>query len=153
MIKVLIQKFNNFIQWTKKWHVCHLFIHIYMILFYFIITSNLENSNYISDKLIIISLVFYFMLYWSYPIILIVSIISHLKKKTVFISNEFLLHNKLYNLYYYLSFLTIILCVSTVCFSGLYGYCLILIILYIFSLFLFLTLKWIITSIIDLCIR
>lgn len=158
MIKNLILKFNNFIQWTKKWHVCHIYVNIFIFLFYATLISEILNKNFsfyknLLEFMALCAIALYYMLYWSYTIVLVVSIISHIKKKQIFVKHNFLILNKWYNIHYSIACFVIILCFCVVCFSSLWGYSLIFIIIYIVSLALFLIIKWIITSIIDLIVH
>lgn len=150
MIKNLILKFNNFIQWTKKWIVCHLFINALIFLFIYGLIVEFPNSidaflDILTAFAFFICLAFFYIL----PISLIISIIEHIIKKRLFVKNNFLLNNKIYNLYYIFSFIFMLLCCIVIV-IGLFPYSTLFFITYIIALILFILLKKIITKIINI---
>ena len=146
---------NNFIQWTKKWHICHIFINIYTCIFYLALYCSISRDlhifiNALAENLTISLFFLFCMLYYALIIILIISVIEHIKKKKLRIQNKVLLYNKIYHIYYTHSFFIIIAFCTFACF---FDICQLLIILYLIALILFIILKWIIISIIDLILK
>jgi hypothetical protein len=155
MLKNIITKFNNFIQWTKKWHICHIFVNIYACAFYLTLYCSISNDlnffiNEFEENILTSMLFLYFMLYYALIIVLLIAIIEHLKKTKLRINNKFLLHNKIYHIYYYFhSIILIIVCCYFICLACFSDLWLLLTTLYIITLIVFLAIKWFITSIID----
>ncbi len=149
MIKNLILKFNNFIQWTKKWIVCHLFIDIFMLLFVhcLIVEYPFDIDEFI--EIICYSTIFiYLMFFWILPISLIILTFEQIKGRQFFIKNSFLLNNKIYNRFYIFSFIFMLLCCIAIA-IGLYPYSILIVIAYILALALFVILKIIIIKFIS----
>ncbi len=120
MIKKLFLKIYDFIQWTKKWHFCHvvfvgasffgLAIYLYFLLFD-ILTFNL--TSFLLD---IFKIFYYYSLYFIVtfahflfvPAIIIqifFVIFNLIRHKKVPITSDFLLNNKKYNIVYVFAFL------------------------------------------------
>ena len=158
-IKRFLLLFFELIQWTKKWHVCHVIINCYAISFYILLFFCIYSCIFIKDGtpfwdnivgLIVISDAFlYYILYFALFIVLLISILEHIKEKKIFVKNKFLLNNTIYNKHYHCLFILIFINLSFLLFSSLFYYCLLFIILYAIIFILFLIIKIIITNIID----
>ncbi len=148
MIKNLILKFNNFIQWTKKWIVCHLFINTFAVfLILGLIIEMPLNTETFLDTISVAMFFIYVMLLYVLPINLLISIIENIKEKRLFVKNNILLYDKNYNLYYtsvliiiLLSFLFVAIC--------LYPYALLYFVIYSIFLLIFTILKIILIKVI-----
>ena len=133
MLKTCINKFINFIQWTKKFHFFHAFIlpSFFIIHLGIIITSKpfyiYENITIINLKNFVIDyylitlftslVVYYFLFLFAITCQLIFSMINLIIFKNIFIRNNFLLNNKIYNGIYtiVLIYTTVVLsCLSTI---------------------------------------
>lgn len=160
MVKQILDKLNNFIQWTKKWHICHLFLNTFWVFFILGIFCALAEEdiqkhflNIIQDYMILESIVLYYMLFWCLPIVLLISILEYVKGKKIYVKNNFFLNNKAYNMLYTISFILIILCLCNVIFSDFFTICIILILLYVVTLFIFIFIQKLILGFIDLYIK
>ncbi len=114
MFKNIFQKIIGIIQWTKKWHFFHLIlvppfvisclIDLYPILSFF--NSTNEDWIYLPfwNYFVYVTL-FCIMFSINLFIYAIVLIYIFIRKKTIYISNDFLLYNKFYNFVYILSLL------------------------------------------------
>ena len=127
MLKNLITRINNFIQWTKKWHFFHLllvpnefaFFLICLIMFKYVL---LLKEYYSSLEILI---VFFVISYFATTILIIIAlciqafllIYNWIKFHNISIKNRFLLNNKLYNILYVIAFIYNFLCfLSFICF-------------------------------------
>ena len=122
---------NKIIQWTKKWHICHLaFSGTITIALAFTITiiifqifksaelENAKNTSFLGDLNILDMLGGYiFMLFLLFNVIIFISVIiiflflfiKKNKKQKFCVVNKFLLHNIFYYLYYIIFFLIILI--------------------------------------------
>ena len=124
MLRQLIKKLNNFIQWTKKWHFFHilfvgnfLFIAIYFLFLIFIALLDCIFNNNITAYLSIESLSFILfsiilcLAITPYTTIIatileiFIIITKKIQKKTIQITNSFLIDNPKYNILYTVSFI------------------------------------------------
>ena len=127
MLKNLITRINNFIQWTKKWHFFHLLLVpnafacflICLIMFKYVL---LLKEYYSSLEILI---VFFVISYFATTILIIIAlciqafllIYNWIKFHNINIKNRFLLNNKLYNILYVIAFIYNFLCfLSFICF-------------------------------------
>lgn len=127
MLKNVIAKINNFIQWTKKWHFFHAllvpntfaFIIICLVMFK---CGSLLKEYYSSIEVII---VFFTMCYLAEITFIIIALCAQIffllfnwtKSHNTSIKNSFLLNNKTYSILYIIAFLYNILCLlSFICF-------------------------------------
>ena len=155
MLKNIITRINNFIQWTKKWHVCHIYINIFLPIFIYSLFFVLRDKNILQELLENITcsaLILYIMAYYALLIILLISIISHITQKKLHIISHFLLHNQFYNNYYSFGLIIIIFCLCYPLFTN-FLYCLIFLIFYFFAFLVFLALKKIFFLTIDIIIK
>ena len=130
-MKEILNSINDFIQWTKKWHICHLMFtgtitiiiisittllvldiqkttHSTKIHNYCPIFEDFNNFDWLSLGIFELFVCFVLMLFISLLIYIVIIIVKHLNSKHIHVVNKFLLHNKIYNLYYYFSFLLIL---------------------------------------------
>ncbi len=121
MLKNILSKINNFIQWTKKWHFFHAFLLISSLVMLTMTGISLPYTGWIEN----LQLTYYFLSFFIYlfaiAIALIIqilfSIINLCIHKNIQIKNHFLLKNKIYNGIYYFMFLyTIAYFIIIVCF-------------------------------------
>ena len=155
MLKNIIDSINNFIQWTKKWHICHIYINIFLSIFIYSLFFVLKNKNILQElfeNIVCSVFILYIMAYYALLIILLVSIISHIKQKKLHVVNHFLLHNKFYNFYYTFGLIIILICLCYPLFTN-FLFCLIFIIFYFFAFLVFLALKKIFLLTIDIIIN
>ena len=130
MIRKLINKLYIFIQWTKKWHFCHvlfisnfLFMTLYSLLIIFIAFIDIVlNNQFIEIFSIKTILLFYwfncimcfFVTMYTLPIALIVEIIifckNRIQHKNNLVISPFLTKNNKYNKLYMIAFLSNIAC-------------------------------------------
>ena len=123
MIKKLFQKIYDFIQWTKKWHFCHVFLvgsfatttgfFIFITILFAISFTPLFGNN-ISIAENIIAYINLYMLFWLFAFVclflpsifiqIFFAAFNFIKYKKIYITNNFLLNNKIYNLIYVFSF-------------------------------------------------
>lgn len=121
MLKNIITKFNNFIQWTKKWHFFHvlfvpntIFVLFTLFISIFLYIWNICFSN--NTKAFIFSHDHIFLIWANYTCLVIVflilaicvqsifSIINWMKYNTIQLQNQFLLNNRKYNFLYCTAF-------------------------------------------------
>jgi len=158
MIKIFLSKANNFIQWTKKWPICHFFVIVFSAIFLYcsfceIFFENNSFTNYILAMLLGSTIILYLMSIYILPIVLIISIIEHITKHRFETKNNVLLKNKKYDIYYNLFCLIIFISISTTLFSPLFLYCIFFLIVYIVILLIFFIIRNIIFFIIDIIIK
>ncbi len=123
MFRKFIEKINNFIQWTKKWHFCHvLFVGTFLLVVPYIF---LFLKNLISEIIILIQMPncifesFDYIPFWIFYFVgtliviaflaLIIQVFTIIKRafarKSIFVQSSFLLHNQYYNRFYTISFI------------------------------------------------
>lgn len=118
MIRKFINKLYNFIQWTKKWHFCHLLL--VPVFLTTILTGDLIGIFFfiylvmqLKFREAFLTFLYYHLLFYALVIYCITipvtimtiyfAIINFIKSKKPFIFNGFLLNNKYYNLIYIIS--------------------------------------------------
>lgn len=100
ILKSFFNKFNAFVQWTKKWHLLHCTFIFNMI---FVSICLLTTINKSPEELLLDTL--YGDLLYIYPfsifigalLALIIAFIKFIKKQPLGIESKFLLYNKIYN--------------------------------------------------------
>lgn len=122
MFRKLIEKINNFIQWTKKWHFCHiLFVGNFVltaicdlfIIFVFATFCILNHQNFfrIESLEFVLFCIIICLLILPFTIVIgiIVEIYVIIKKKILheklYVESSFFRESKKYNTLYILSFL------------------------------------------------
>ena len=122
MLKKIFNKVDHFIQWTKKWHFFHIvfvgpltfLITYFFVLIPLIIIQNPPSQPITTDEFDIdipilifcagfIVIIFIILLFFACFVQLVLFLISLINKKTCYVRNNFLLHNKFYNKYYEIS--------------------------------------------------
>ena len=111
LLKSFFNKFNAFVQWTKKWHL----LHIISILLTFVLTLLLISYNFELTLEIIEECIFGITVY-LYPIVLIIStllaiivaLVKFFTKQPIYVENKFLLSNPAYNIIYFLNLIYIL---------------------------------------------
>lgn len=133
MLKKIFNKIDNFIQWTKKWHFFHIvfvgpltfLITYFFVLIPLIIIQNPPSQSITTDEFDIdipilffcagfIVIIFIILLFFACFAQLISFLISLINKKTCYIKNNFLLHNKFYDKYYKVSTISLFISVTTI---------------------------------------
>ena len=124
VLKNILSKINNFIQWTKKWHFCHLLFvpamfltlltgdcFIFLCLIYDLLTLHktisFEEVAVIHNFCYEITCICLFV-----PVVimqLFFVIFNSIKSRKLFVTNSFLLYNKIYNIIYVIAIIYIIL--------------------------------------------
>lgn len=121
MVRKYIKKINNFIQWTKKWHLGHCIFISDMFICLICIFSEMPIMTV--DRLL--EYLFSANILLFYPAVLIVGTIlailiavtKFIKKYPVYVESKFLLKNKTYNIVYILNWLYVCLAFFIICFS------------------------------------
>ena len=118
MIRTFVEKLNELIQWSKKWHFFHMFFMgtmLLAILVYVYLIFHCFSYGKIEYFWLILFSLFHFTCNFFYsglmilfPVILIL-FIRKVCKKDLCVSGGFLLNNKRYNLLYDISFYHVLL--------------------------------------------
>ena len=109
MLKNILTKINNFIQWTKKWHFCHVFLLISSFIMFMFTIFSLMAIDWIGELkftyFFLPEFIYIFAIVIALIIQILFSLINFCIHKNIQIKNRFLLNNKTYNGIYYLMFL------------------------------------------------
>ncbi len=132
MIRKYINKLYIFIQWTKKWHFCHVFFIInflFMVLCSFVVIFIAFINGIINNQLTeLFSIKAILLLYWfnciiclfitiyTLPISLIIEIIisckNKIQHKSKYITSSYLTKNSTYDILYVMAFILNITCLA-----------------------------------------
>jgi len=122
MLRFVIEKFNNVIQWSKKYHFFHIlaipsFFYIvnwfwlaYIFNILFNNTSNLQKA--IEDPSFLI-----FFLTFLFAVAFIIQVIIYVKNKKkgiIQVSYPFFLNNKIYNFFYIHTYISLFIIILTI---------------------------------------
>ena len=130
MFKNIFQKITGIIQWTKKWHFFHLILvppfvancllNVYQI---FALFDNYPDAIYgfLCFNILGYIIIFKYLLFCPCLLVYItVLIYIWIKKKPLHISNDFLLHNRIYNFIFILAILQLFLYIVSLIIANLY---------------------------------
>lgn len=126
MLKNFFKKINNVIQWSKKYHFFHIlaipsffyvaniFWFINLLYFAFIIDEKFYGTDYSQGMLgLLMFLMLTIILQMVFIIIALISqiiiFIKHRKRGFIQISSSILLEDKVYNLFYIYTYITLII--------------------------------------------
>ena len=122
MLKFGIEKFNNIIQWSKKYH----FFHIFAILSFFYIVNffwlayvlNILFNRTLNPQRAIelpdITLFFQFLFILIALITQVVIYVKNKKKGIIQVSYPFFLNNKIYNFFYIHTYISLFIIILTI---------------------------------------
>ncbi len=119
ILKQIAQKICSLIQWTKKLHIMHFFVFILLpytiftligIPFYIIaLIGKAEEADFCLIGLVYTLIVSFVGFIPAIIYQIIVIIVKHIQNKDKFVTSNFLLNNRFYNIFYLISWLFLII--------------------------------------------
>ena len=122
MLKFGIEKFNNIIQWSKKYHFFHIFAILsffYVVNFfwlaylsYILFDRNFNLQRVVDDPDFLI-----FFLTFLFAVAFIIQVIIYVKNKKkgiIQVSYPFFLNNKIYNFFYIHTYISLFIIILTI---------------------------------------
>ena len=122
MLRFAIEKFNNFIQWSKKYHFFHIFAILsffYVVNFFWLAyvlnilfdrTLNPQRAIELPD----ITLFFQFLFILIALITQVIIYVKNKKKGIIQVSYPFFLNNKIYNFFYIHTYISLFIIILTI---------------------------------------
>ena len=122
MLRFAIEKFNNVIQWSKKYHFFHIFAipsFFYVVNFfwlaylsYILFDRNFNLQRVVDDPYFLI-----FFLTFLFAVAFIIQVIIYVKNKKkgiIQVSYPFFLNNKIYNFFYIHTYISLFIIILTI---------------------------------------